>query len=155
LAGRERQADRVGSDVEEERRQPGVDGPTRREPEQGRRRLRLAVRFSHDRVRIRKPVAPEDAGDGEGVERSSHSWACACCPRAEATSAQIAYGQNTPSHAQAIELAHALREQARLSDPGLAGDVDDAPGAGHHCLDSIGEGRQLTRPPEEDGRHAP
>jgi hypothetical protein len=57
-------------------------------------------------------------------------------------------------HAQAIELAHALGEQVRLSDPGLAGDVDDAPGAGHHCLDSIGEGEQLTRPPEEDGRHA-
>jgi hypothetical protein len=57
-------------------------------------------------------------------------------------------------HAEAVELARRRGEQARFADPGLAGDVDHAPRAGRHGSDRIGEGGQLTRPPEEDGRHA-
>lgn len=57
-------------------------------------------------------------------------------------------------HAESVELVGAGGEQARLADPGLAGDVDHASRARRHGLDRIGEGGQLTRPPEEDGRHA-
>jgi hypothetical protein len=63
-------------------------------------------------------------------------------------------GAATLGHAEAVELLHSGCEQARLADPRLAGDVHDAPRAGRQGLDRIGEGGQLTRPPEEDGRHA-
>ena len=63
-------------------------------------------------------------------------------------------GAGALGHAASVELVHGGGQQARLPDSGLAGDVDDAPRAGRYRLDGIGEGGQLTRPPEEDGRHA-
>jgi hypothetical protein len=144
-AGRREQQDPQGSRPDGERPQPvqalvvgpvDIVGDHRQWP--GRRQALGRRHDGTDRIGVGVAVELREQGSDQ---------------RQAPAAVGLVDGAAAPGHTEPVELVDAGGQQARLADPGLAGDVDDAPRAGRHRFDGNGKGGQLTGPPEEDGRH--